>query len=99
MVDTAIVPGSLKTDIYDRIGVRTVINGRGATTAVGGTLMRPETLAAMAEATKDPAVIKYFEDNDFGNLGHLGPEKLKAFYISEGEKFKKVVEKAGVALD
>jgi L-seryl-tRNA(Ser) seleniumtransferase len=52
MVDTAIVPGSLRTDIYDRIGVRTVINGRGATTAVGGTLMRPETLAAMAEATK-----------------------------------------------
>jgi tripartite-type tricarboxylate transporter receptor subunit TctC len=55
--------------------------------------------AAMAAATRDPAVIKYFEDNDFGNLGHLGPEKLKAFYISEGEKFKKVVEKAGVSLD
>jgi hypothetical protein len=35
----------------------------------------------------------------FGNLGHLGPEKLKAFYISESEKFKKVVEKAGVSLD
>jgi L-seryl-tRNA(Ser) seleniumtransferase len=52
MVDTAIAPGSLRTDIYDRIGVRTLINGRGATTAVGGTLMRPETLAAMAEATK-----------------------------------------------
>src|SRR5215213_2887236 len=58
MVDTAIVPGSLKTDIYDRIGVRTVINGRGATTAVGGTLMRPETLAAMAEATKAFVVIE-----------------------------------------
>jgi tripartite-type tricarboxylate transporter receptor subunit TctC len=55
--------------------------------------------AAMAEATRDPAVIKYFEDNDFGNLGHLGPEKLKAFYISEAQKFKKVVEKAGVSLD
>jgi tripartite-type tricarboxylate transporter receptor subunit TctC len=55
--------------------------------------------AAMAAATRDPAVIKYFEDNDFGNLGHLGPEKIKAFYISEGEKFKKVVEKAGVSLD
>lgn len=52
MVDTALAPGPLRTDIYDRIGVRTVINGRGATTAVGGTLMRPETLAAMAEATK-----------------------------------------------
>jgi L-seryl-tRNA(Ser) seleniumtransferase len=52
MVDTAIVPGSFRTDVYDRMGVRTIINGRGATTAVGGTLMRPEVLAAMAEATK-----------------------------------------------
>lgn len=55
--------------------------------------------AAMAEATRDPAVLKYFEENDFGNLGHLGPEKLKAFYISESEKFKKVIEKANVTLD
>jgi D-glucosaminate-6-phosphate ammonia-lyase len=52
MVDTAIAPGTLQTDIYDRIGVRTIINGRGATTAVGGTLMRPEVLAAMAEAAR-----------------------------------------------
>ena len=37
----AIVPGSLRTDIYDRIGVRTVINGRGATTAVGGSSPKP----------------------------------------------------------
>jgi hypothetical protein len=48
---------------------------------------------------RDPAVIKYAEENDFGNLGHLGPEKLKAFYASETEKFRKVVEKAGVSLD
>ena len=55
--------------------------------------------AAIQETTRDPAVIKYNEDNDFGNLGHLGPEKLKEFYISKSEKFKKVVEKAGVTLD
>ncbi len=55
--------------------------------------------AALGETMKDPAVIKYFEDNDFGNLGHLDNEKLKAFYISESDKFKKVVEKAGVTLD
>ncbi|MGH2559813.1 MAG: aminotransferase class V-fold PLP-dependent enzyme [Thermomicrobiales bacterium] len=36
--------------IYQRLGVRTIINGRGATTAVGGSLMAPEVLAAMAEA-------------------------------------------------
>jgi D-glucosaminate-6-phosphate ammonia-lyase len=36
--------------IYHEIGVRPIINGRGATTAVGGTLMHPEVLAAMVEA-------------------------------------------------
>lgn len=55
--------------------------------------------AAFAETMRDPAVIKYNEENDFGNLGHLGPEKLKQFYISETAKFKTLVEKAGVSLD
>lgn len=55
--------------------------------------------AAFAETMRDPRVVKYSEDNDFGRLGHLGPEKLKAFWISETEKFKNVVEKAGVRLD
>ncbi|MDQ8729735.1 tripartite tricarboxylate transporter substrate binding protein [Bradyrhizobium sp. LHD-71] len=55
--------------------------------------------AAFAETTRDPVIIKYNDENDFGNLGHLGPEKLREFYISETEKFKKVVEKAGVTLD
>jgi tripartite-type tricarboxylate transporter receptor subunit TctC len=55
--------------------------------------------AALQETMRDPAVIKYFEENDFGNLGHLGPEKLRAFYISESEKFKKVVDKANITLD
>ncbi|MGI8854991.1 MAG: aminotransferase class V-fold PLP-dependent enzyme [Thermomicrobiales bacterium] len=41
-----------ETDIYRQLGVRTIINARGATTAVGGTLMPPEVIAAMAEASK-----------------------------------------------
>ena len=45
--------------------------------------------AAMAETMRDPTVIKYFEENDFGNLGHLGPEKLKEFYISELREIQK----------
>ena len=45
------------TDIYGRIGVRTIVNGRGATTAVGGTLMPPEVTAAMVEAAKAFVVI------------------------------------------
>jgi L-seryl-tRNA(Ser) seleniumtransferase len=36
--------------IYDQLGVRPIINGRGPTTAVSGSRMEPETLAAMAEA-------------------------------------------------
>lgn len=44
--------------IYDRIGVRTIINGRGATTAVGGTLMPAEVIAAMAEASKSFVVLE-----------------------------------------
>lgn len=55
--------------------------------------------AAFQETSRDPVVVKYYEDNDFGNLGHLGPEKLKEFYSSETEKFRKLVEKAGVSLD
>jgi len=37
--------------IYTEIGIRTIINGRGATTAVGGTLMDPAVLAAMVDAS------------------------------------------------
>jgi len=40
------------TSIYDRIGVKTVINARGATTAAGGTLSDPLVMEAMAEASK-----------------------------------------------
>jgi tripartite-type tricarboxylate transporter receptor subunit TctC len=54
---------------------------------------------AFAETLREPAVIKYYEDNDFGNLGRLDPEKLKEFFVNETEKFKKLVETAGVSLD
>lgn len=37
-------------DIYDELGVRKVINGLATVTVLGGSLMPPEVLAAMAEA-------------------------------------------------
>jgi L-seryl-tRNA(Ser) seleniumtransferase len=37
-------------DVYDELGVRKVINGHATLTALGGSLMPPEVLAAMAEA-------------------------------------------------
>ena len=39
-------------DIYDQLGVRKIINGSATLTALGGSLMPPEVLAAMAEAAR-----------------------------------------------
>lgn len=50
MVDTARKPANPSGGIYERMGIRTLINGSGAATLVGGTLMPPEVAAAMAEA-------------------------------------------------
>jgi D-glucosaminate-6-phosphate ammonia-lyase len=38
-------------NIYTRLGVKTVINGQGTYTALGGSLMPPEVVQAMAEAS------------------------------------------------
>jgi L-seryl-tRNA(Ser) seleniumtransferase len=49
----SVEPGvAVASSIYQRMGVRTVINARGATTAVGGTLSDPRVMEAMAEASK-----------------------------------------------
>src|SRR5512143_1372417 len=39
-------------DIYEDLGVRKIINGSATLTALGGSLMPPEVLAAMAEASR-----------------------------------------------
>ncbi len=49
--------------IYDRIGVRRVINARGATTAVGGTLSDPRVMDAMAEAATQFVVLEELNAN------------------------------------
>lgn len=51
MVDTRRGPATRPT-IYEQIGVPSIINGRGATTAVGGSLMWPEVIEAMAQASQ-----------------------------------------------
>jgi L-seryl-tRNA(Ser) seleniumtransferase len=38
--------------IYEKLGIRPVVNGMGTYTALGGSLMPPEVLAAMAEAAR-----------------------------------------------
>lgn len=52
MVDAVLKPATERARIYRRMGVRTVINGSGAATFVGGSLMRPETAEAMIEASQ-----------------------------------------------
>src|ERR671911_640952 len=56
MLDTAGHAMQTVPAIYGDIGVRPIINGRGATTAVGGTLMSPEVLAAMTDAARIKAL-------------------------------------------
>ena len=38
--------------IYERLGIRTVINGNATLTRLGGSIMPPEVVAAMADASK-----------------------------------------------
>ena len=39
-------------NIYKRLGIRTVINGNATLTRLGGSIMPPEVVAAMADASK-----------------------------------------------
>ena len=40
------------TGIYERLGVRPVVNGIGTVTRLGGSLMPPEVLQAMLEGAR-----------------------------------------------
>ena len=53
-VPAAIVPSheGPHDDLFDDLGVRTVVNARGCATLAGGTLMAPEVVEAMAEAAR-----------------------------------------------
>ncbi|HLT20571.1 MAG TPA: aminotransferase class V-fold PLP-dependent enzyme [Thermomicrobiales bacterium] len=57
MSSLATGPQQQTASIYERIGVRTIINAAGATTAVGGTLMPPEVIEAMISASQSFVVI------------------------------------------
>jgi D-glucosaminate-6-phosphate ammonia-lyase len=48
--------------IYERFGVKTVINAAGTQTRAGGTLMDPEVAAAMAEAARNFVRIDELQD-------------------------------------
>jgi len=50
------------SDIYERLGVRRLINARGTHTRLGGTLMRPEVQEAMQEASRGYVVLDELQD-------------------------------------
>ena len=50
------------SNIYERLGVRRLINARGTHTRLGGTLMRPEVLEAMREAAGGYVVLDELQD-------------------------------------
>ena len=42
----------MNESVYARLGVRPIINGMGTYTLLGGSIMPPEVVAAMAEAAQ-----------------------------------------------
>lgn len=47
------IPGESKKSIYDSLGVRSVINGRGTVTIIGASRILPEVETAMRAATRE----------------------------------------------
>lgn len=68
--------------IYEQLGARSIINGRGATTAVGGTLMHPEVLAAMADAARAYVVLEELNARVGETIAAL--TGMEAGYVTSG---------------
>lgn len=54
---------------------------------------------AFNETLKEPAVIKYHDDQGVALMPDVGPAKLKDFIISEQAKFKDVIERTGASAE
>ncbi len=69
-------------DIYDKLGVRRVINCWGTVTAIGGSLMPPEAYQAMAEAGKSFVFLDELHQKAGQYIANL--LGVEAAYISSG---------------
>ena len=83
-----------KPSLYDRIGVPRIINASGATTAVGGTLMVPEAMAAMAEASQSFVVIK--DLNAKVGKAIAAATGAEAGYVTSGSAARDVTRRRGL---
>lgn len=54
---------------------------------------------AFNETLKDPAVIKYHDDQGVALMPDVGPVALKEFIVSEQAKFKEIIERTGASAD
>jgi len=54
---------------------------------------------AFNEALKDPAVIKYHDDQGVTLMPDVGPAKVKDFIVKEQAKFKDIIERTGASAD
>src|SRR5262249_55638304 len=46
------LPADKKSSVYDQLGVKRIINAAGTMTALGGSLMPPDVIAAWSEASR-----------------------------------------------
>lgn len=69
-------------DIYDELGVRKVINGIATVTSLGGSIMPPEVLSAMVEASKHFVSIDELQEKVGQKIAQM--TKNEAAYISCG---------------
>jgi uncharacterized pyridoxal phosphate-dependent enzyme len=79
-------------DIYDRLGVRKVINAQGSVSKIGGSLMGPEVLAVMTEASRSYVEISEFLEKAGRHLATL--IGVEAAFITSGAAAGLVVSTA-----
>ena len=68
--------------VYERLGVRTVINAAGNATDVGGSIMRPEVLEAMQEASRSYVRLSELLDKAGSRVAEMAG--VEAAYITAG---------------
>ena len=82
-------------------GIDVIVTAWAAIVMPAGTA--PEVIGKMSsafqETMRDPAVAKYMAQNNFGNLGDIGPDKLRELIVGETAKFKTLVERSGVSVE
>lgn len=90
-----------KVPTFKESGIDVIVTAWAAVVMPAGT--PPDTVskmsAAFQEAMRDPSVAKYMEQNNFGNLGDIGPDKLRELIVSETARFKVLVERSGVSVE